>query len=229
MRSLVRTLILIAALFAPVAPVAQSEGPKGRPALEARFIGNMAFAMTDGAVTLMTDFPYQSGYSVYMAYPSSEVRSTTTTTLSLITHKHGDHWEPHLFARTNWKVVAPSDATAGLPSDRVVPITGRITFGPIVIEPIKTPHANLGHYSYVVTWHGRRLYFSGDTESPDSLRAAKDLDVAFLSPWLYRAVIRDGRSVNATRIVIYHHEAGEQVPECRERCTVPKQGARVPL
>ncbi len=36
------------------------------PALEARFIGSMDLAITDGAVTLFTDFPYQSGYSQYM-------------------------------------------------------------------------------------------------------------------------------------------------------------------
>lgn len=34
-----------------------------RPTLEARFVGNMAYAITDGTTTLMSDFPYQSGYS----------------------------------------------------------------------------------------------------------------------------------------------------------------------
>jgi hypothetical protein len=31
------------------------------PSLEARFVGNMAFAISDGSTTVMTDFPYQSG------------------------------------------------------------------------------------------------------------------------------------------------------------------------
>jgi hypothetical protein len=34
-----------------------------RPVLEARFIGNMAFAISDGSVTVMTDFPDQPGYA----------------------------------------------------------------------------------------------------------------------------------------------------------------------
>ncbi len=49
-------------------------------------------------------------------------------------------------------------------------------------------------------------YFTGDTESPQALLAARHLDVAFVSPWLY------------------HHESGQRVPECGQGCTVPRQG-----
>jgi L-ascorbate metabolism protein UlaG (beta-lactamase superfamily) len=199
------------------------------PPLEARFIGNMAFAITDGSVTLMTDFPYQSGYSVYMTYSPAEIRSGTASTLSLITHRHGDHWEPTLFAKTNWKVAGPADVTKGIASDRMVPLAGTTTFGPLQIEPLETPHANIGHYSYIVTWHGKRLYFTGDTETIDRLLAARDLDVAFVSPWNYQSAIRRNRRIDATRIVIYHHQAGEKVPECRDRCHVPRQGEMISI
>jgi len=195
-----------------------------RPVLEARFIGNMAFAITDGAVTVITDFPYQSGYSGYMTYDPAEIRSSTPSTLVLITHRHPDHWEPALFARTDWKVVGPRDVTAGIAAERVVPLSARIAFGPVQIEPLETPHARIGHYSYIVAWHGRRLYFSGDTESVDRLIATTDLDVAFISPWLYRSVIRRDARVQAKRIVIYHHHPGEKVPDCGQGCSVPRQG-----
>jgi L-ascorbate metabolism protein UlaG (beta-lactamase superfamily) len=195
-----------------------------RPSLDARFIGNMAFAISDGAVTLMTDFPYQSGYSVYNEYQPSEIRSATERTLSLITHRHGDHWEPALFAKTGWQVAGPDDVIATAPAHRVVPLADRTTFGPIVIERLRTPHANIGHHSYVVNWHGKRLYFSGDTEATDSLMASKNLDVAFISPWVFRTVVKSGLKPDAKRIVIYHHESGERVPECPARCTLPKQG-----
>lgn len=196
-----------------------------RPVLEARFIGNMAFAISDGTVTLMSDFPYESGYSRYMTYAPENIHSTTPTTLSLITHRHGDHWKPALFAKTNWQVAGPNDVIASAPAHRVVPLTEtRTTFGPLEIERIETPHADVGHYSYIVTWHGKRMYFSGDTESSASLRAAKNLDVAFISPWIYRAVVRNNHVVDAKRIVIYHHESGESIPECRDRCSMPRQG-----
>lgn len=163
------------------------------PSLDARFIGNMAWAITDGSFTLMTDFPYDSGaVRGYMTYNASEIRSATTETLSLITHRHGDHWSPTLFPKTGWKVVGPRDVTVGMPTDRIVPVSMRFPHGPLVIDAIETPHANIGHYSYVVAWHGRRLYFSGDTEEPGHLIALEDLDVAFVSPWLYRAVLKRG-------------------------------------
>lgn len=197
------------------------------PALEARFIGNMAFAITDGQVTLMTDFPYESGYSRYMTYPPTELRSGTATTLSLITHRHADHWEPALFAKTTWSVAGPVDVIASAPAYRVVPLTGQTEFGPIRIEPLETPHARVGHYSYIVTWHGKRLYFSGDTESPASVLAAPRLDAAFISPWIYRAVQAKGGRIDARRIVIYHHESGERVDGCTAPCLVPRQGETI--
>jgi hypothetical protein len=54
--------------------------------------------------------------------------------------------------------------------------------------------------------------------------AAKNLDVAFLSPWIYRSLVKSGAMPDARRIVIYHHQAGEQIPGCTNRCVVPKQG-----
>ena len=197
--------------------------PLHQSGLNARFIANMAVEITDGTVTIVSDFPYQSGYSGYMNYDPLEIRSPRALTLALITHRHADHWEPQLFAKTDWKVVGPADVTAGIPPGRVVALSGRITFGAAVIEPLETPHAGIGHFSYVVTWHGKRLFFSGDTESSDRLLATKNLDVAFLSPWLYRSVKEKG-GVDAKRVVIYHHRAGEPVPDCQERCSVPRQG-----
>ena len=121
-------------------------------------------------------------------------------------------------------MAAPKDVTAGLPADRVVVLAGLTTFGPLQIEPLETPHARIGHYSYIVTWHGRRLYFSGDTQDARSLILARNLDVAFVSPWLYSTVMGLHRRIDAKRVVIYHHEAGQQIPGCAEGCVVPRQG-----
>jgi len=199
---------------------------RGQPSLEARFIGNMAWSITDGTFTLMSDFPYDSGaIRGYMTYDAAaELRSSTAETLSLITHRHADHWSPTLFGKTNWKVVAPRDVTASVAHDRVVPVSPRFPLGPLQIDAIETPHAGIGHYSYVVTWHGRRLDFSGDTESPAHLLELGGLDVAFVSPWLYRAVLKTGGRVDARRVVISHHQPQEAVPDCRQGCHVPRQG-----
>jgi L-ascorbate metabolism protein UlaG (beta-lactamase superfamily) len=203
--------------------IVASQTPQA-PTLRARFIGQMAFSITDGTVTLVSDFPYQVGYAGAPPFADRELQASTQPTLALITHRHLDHWEPALFARTNWRVIAPTDAMERIKSDRVVALDRYGTFGPITIEAIVTPHHDLAHYSYIVTWHGKRLYFSGDTESPDSLLGAKTLDVAFVSAWQLQAAQRRGGRIDAKRIVIYHHQAGEQVPGCTGNCVVPRQG-----
>jgi L-ascorbate metabolism protein UlaG (beta-lactamase superfamily) len=93
--------------------------------------------------------------------------------------------------------------------------------GTLRIDPLETPHAGIGHNSYLVTWHGRRLYFSGDTDDATTLLGTKQLDVAFVSPWLYK---RAAGRIDARRIMIYHHTASEQVTGCTGSCAVPRQG-----
>jgi L-ascorbate metabolism protein UlaG (beta-lactamase superfamily) len=221
-------IMLALALVAFAQPIDERQSKP--PALEARFIGNMAFAISDGTTTLFSDFPYQSGYSVYMKYEPREGRSSTAQSISLITHRHGDHWDRALFDRTDWRVIAPEDALTDVASHRIVralpvkPTPVTVSVGPLTVEALPTPHANIGHYSYLVTWLGRRLYFTGDTDHVDQLLAMKNLDVAFVSPWLHQRVVRTLRRIDARRVIIYHHTVDERVRECREGCTVPKQG-----
>jgi L-ascorbate metabolism protein UlaG (beta-lactamase superfamily) len=200
-----------------------------RSPLQARFIGQMAFSITDGSVRLVTDFPYQVGYVDAPAYSAAELGGGSSSTLALITHRHLDHWEPALFVKTGWKVAGPADVTAGLPAARVLALQGPTTFGPLRIDPIETPHARIGHYSYIVTWRGKRLYFSGDTTEPRSAVEARNLDVAFVSPWLFRAIAGRGARIDARRVVIYHHAAGDQMPGCGAGCVVPRQGETIEI
>ena len=50
--------LIVAALVTAVPAQSQQRAP-----LQARFVGQMAFAITDGTATVMTDFPYQIGYA----------------------------------------------------------------------------------------------------------------------------------------------------------------------
>jgi L-ascorbate metabolism protein UlaG (beta-lactamase superfamily) len=135
--------VVTAAFVCIIAGAALRSGQQQRTALQARFIGQMAFAISDGSVTIVTDFPYQIGYVDAPAYSPKEL-SGGPSTLALITHKHLDHWEPALFAKTNWKVAGPDDVTSGLPADRVVALKGTTMWGPVQIEPLETPHARIG-------------------------------------------------------------------------------------
>ena len=53
---------IVIALLIASASTAQTPTSTARP-LTATFIGNEAWHITDGEYTLLTDFPYQSGYS----------------------------------------------------------------------------------------------------------------------------------------------------------------------
>jgi len=89
----VRLTARLAAAFLAAAALAE-------PAeIRARFIGNMAFQLSDGRATLRSDFPYESGYSGYMTWTDALVPPATADTLCLITHSHRDHFLAPLAAR----------------------------------------------------------------------------------------------------------------------------------
>ena len=85
---------ILLALLLTGAAAAQSVTREGGPgALTATFIGNEAWHITDGEYAVMTDFPYESGYSRYMTWDSSGVpkiacagwsKAPTTTLSSLL-------------------------------------------------------------------------------------------------------------------------------------------------
>jgi hypothetical protein len=189
--------------------------------LELQFIGNMAFRISDGQVTLLTDFPYRSGQSGYDTYRLEDV-GPILNGVSLITHDHLDHWDPALFRKMNLKVIAPPEITKGLPVDRVVTWGDRIVFGPLEVHPIATPHTPT-HHSYLVMWHGLRMFFTGDTEDPQVVAAQLHLDALFASPWLIREFAKTSQKLDTELLVVYHHRAGEDVPML-PRMLLPHQG-----
>ncbi|MFY9550135.1 MAG: hypothetical protein WAU32_03205 [Thermoanaerobaculia bacterium] len=190
--------------------------------LEARFIGNMAFAISDETTTLYTDFPYESGAFGYMTYDFDAVPKASVA-LCLITHGHRDHFDAPLFLKMDAKIIAPPTLAAILPSARVIPFAPTMVYRDIRVEALKTPHGTMDHDSYLVTWHGLRLYFTGDTDSTERLLAAKNLDYAFVSPWLLEAVAGQKKRIDAREVIVYHQRADEKVPPI-QNAVVPKQG-----
>lgn len=191
--------------------IASSRALAGDPLpLDVKFIGNMAMRLTDGLDTMYTDFPYRSGANGYMEY-SREEFDDIDQGVAVITHGHADHWDGGEFARTELKLIAPPVIAATVDFDRVLPWAESIRYGGIEVQPVATPHID-GHVSYRVLWGGRRLYFSGDTDSPEAILQEQDLDVAFVSPWLLRTVLDAGQAIDADLIVVYHHLADEDVP-----------------
>ena len=222
-----RAIGFVAAALAATVFMAAAADTEGTPSpaapIRARFIGNMALQLTDGRVTLRTDFPYESGYSGYMTWTDTLVPQAWGETLCLVTHSHRDHFLASLAARYCTRLAGPRDVTAAMPDRELKAVAGSVTFGPMRVTPLATPHARLEHYSYLVEWHGFRFYFTGDTDDAAELLRQRGLDVAFVSPWLLRSATKGGARIDAKRIVVYHHEADETVPEIQGR-ELPRQG-----
>jgi Xaa-Pro aminopeptidase len=202
-----------------------SEPDSGPTTLTATFIGNEAFAITDGATTLYTDFPYESGAFGYMQYDFAAVPKDERS-LCLITHAHRDHFAPELVAKVGCRVVVSGNGAAALPAGISMAPAPHISWGAIEIDSVETPHGDVDHHSYLVAWGGVRLYFTGDTDSAEALLAERSLDAAFVSPRLLKAVAESGKRIDARRVIVYHHRADESVPEVLDR-VVPRQGDKI--
>ncbi|MDK1021571.1 MAG: MBL fold metallo-hydrolase [Candidatus Hydrogenedentes bacterium] len=189
-------------------------GAAGAGELTVTFIGNSAFHITDGETTLLSDFPYRSGAYGYMEYDMDDVPPIENG-LSLVTHSHADHWDKELFAKMDLSVIGPTSVTGGVDTEKVVPFDADepMTFRDIEVQAIEMPHSlPQQHYSYLVTWHRLRLYFTGDTETPADILQREDIDIMFISPWLIRTIERQDLTLDTKVLVVYHQKIGEEFP-----------------
>ena len=174
----------------------------------------MAFHIADGETTLLSDFPYRSGAYGYMEYDMDDVPPIKNG-VSLITHSHADHWYKDQFAKMDLSVIGPTSVTSKVDPEKAVPFDADepMTFRDIEVQAIEMPHnSSPQHYSYLVTWHGLRLYFSGDTETPADMLKREDIDVMFISPWLIRTIERQDLTLDTKVLVVYHQKIGEEFP-----------------
>ena len=117
--------------------------------------------------------------------------------LVLITHEHGDHFEPETLAAivgADTRLVVNPAVMEKLPEDLKAKATAiangeKATVGPVEIEAIpayntteerKKYHPQGRDNGYVLTVDGRRVYIAGDTEDIPEMRALKDIYVAFV-------------------------------------------------
>lgn len=203
-----RGIVFVLALFFAIAVNASRAGE-----LKFHFIGNMAFHISDGEKELLSDFPYRSGYFGYMKYEMKDVPPIKDG-LCLITHFHADHWEKNLFlGMKNVTLMAPQTIAGLVETEHKVAFGEQMDWKGIHVEAIKTQHRLApDHYSYLVTWHGLRIYFPGDTETPAHLLQMKNLDVCFISPWLIRTIARQNLHLDTKKLVVYHQKPVEEIP-----------------
>ena len=226
-------IALAGGLALPCVPPAS--GGLGEPAAPAaatlwfRFVGNSAFEISDGESTLLTDFPYRSGAFDYMTFPSSELRRRERA-LCLFTHRHGDHFDPAALAEVGCAVAGPREVMAAAAEAVRLGAGPTWKFGGATIRCLPTSHADVEHCSYLVEWHGRRWFVSGDVEDLAGLDGLEGpLDAVFLPAWLASdATARDAAKRLGARLVVHHHTAGQTLTGCIG-CLVPAQGSTFTL
>jgi L-ascorbate metabolism protein UlaG (beta-lactamase superfamily) len=113
----------------------------------------------------------------------------------LITDIHGDHLVPALInklKKADTVIVAPKAVAAQVAGAKVVSNGEKTTLGPFAVEAIPMYNLTRGPSTgqlyhdkgrgngYIVTYGGKRFYFSGDTEAIPEMKALKNIDVAFV-------------------------------------------------
>lgn len=177
------------------------------PNITAKFIGNCGMFLSDGDSHLYVDFPYKSGAFNYMEYDASEIDSIEENAVFLFTHHHNDHYSRKLMRKV--KKRKGGKVFGNWNTDELDSLNESFS-----IEAIKTSHNfSLKHYSYVITWHGKRFYFSGDTETIDEALKIENIDWAFITPWMSNSLVRAQKKLDAKMIALYHLYPTQKLPE----------------
>jgi hypothetical protein len=165
-----------------------------------KFIGNCGLYLTDGNSNFYFDFPYKSGAYKYMEYDNIEIDSIKNNAIFIFTHRHADHYSKKKVKKLTGQKFGPWNVSK---LERLAD-----TIPDFNIKAFKTQHKVFGisfkHYSYLITWHGKKIYISGDTGDMEDLSKINDIDWAFVNPWLYMNFLDEKVKIDANKIGMYH-------------------------
>lgn len=172
--------------------------------IKIEFLGNCGLYLSDGTTHIYTDFPYKSGAHGYMEYDESRLENIQDDSIFIFTHKHSDH-----YSKKNLKKILKEKGGKKYGVSNINELEKlNKSLNDFKIEAFKTPHKvfgiNFRHYSYLITWHGKKIYLSGDTTIPETIGKIKDLDIAFIPYWLYENANTLNIEIDAEEIGIYH-------------------------
>jgi len=169
--------------------------------IKVKFIGNCGLYLTDGNLNIYVDFPYKSGAFGYMDYDVAEIDSIKENSVFIFTHKHPDHYSGKNIRKTlrekngekygKWNVSKLENL--------------KDTIADFSIEVFENEHRfSFKHYSYMITWHGKKIFLSGDTETADTILEQTNMDWAFVPKWVVLDAMDREAKIDAKKIGIYH-------------------------
>jgi ribonuclease BN (tRNA processing enzyme) len=169
--------------------------------IKIQFIGNCGLYLTDGKSNLYIDFPYKSGAYGYMTYAQTKIDSIKENSIFLFTHRHADHYSKKILKQIKSK--HKGKVFGNWNTNKFKKIIN--SFDNFKIESFKTKHKfTFKHYSHLITWHGKRIYLSGDTESAKTIATVKNIDWAFVPYWIMSDAKEKNLTIDADKIGIYH-------------------------
>ena len=164
--------------------------------------------MTDGTINIYSDFPYRSGAFIYDKFDQSELDSIKKNSIFLFTHTHGDH-----YSRKNMRVVLKNKNGKKYGKWNIKELKNlEKTIPDFKIKAIKTKHKfSSKHYSYLITWHGKKIFLSGDAESTKTIEEIKEMDWAFVPGWLLISIFKNKIELDTKMIALYHVAKGDSI------------------
>jgi L-ascorbate metabolism protein UlaG (beta-lactamase superfamily) len=196
-----------------------------------KFIGNCGLYMTDGITNFYIDFPYKSGAHNYMEYDLSELDSVKSKPIFIYTHKHSDHYSGRLVKKLAKKL----DGKIYTPWNIKELLKLNNELADFKIEAFKTKHVfSINHYSYLITWHNKKIFISGDTEHAETIATLKDIDWAFIPVWLLMDANKKGINLRdvSNMFAIYHIGPGDNITNNENEPTIKlldKQGETITI
>jgi hypothetical protein len=191
--------------------------------IKIRFIGNCGLHLSDGKTNLYVDFPYKSGAFGYMKYNVAEIDSINENALFIFTHKHPDHFSKKMLRKVKGKYKGKVFANGK--AKKIERLNASIN--DFKIEVFKNKHRfSFKHHSYLITWHGKRIFFSGDTETSATIATIKEMDWAFVPGWIIMDAKEKSVTIDAKKIGIYHLYPNQKVTNSKPELykVLDKQG-----
>jgi L-ascorbate metabolism protein UlaG (beta-lactamase superfamily) len=169
--------------------------------IKIKFIGNCGLHLTDGELNIYVDFPYKSGAFNYMEFDKAELDSIKENSIFIFTHKHPDHYSIKEMRKTLRKKKGKKYGKWNL--KKLEQFCN--TISDFNVKAIETEHSlSFKHYSYLITWHGKRIYFYGDTETADTALTVKNLDWAFVPYWTALEMNKNKVEMDTKMLGVYH-------------------------
>ncbi len=176
--------------------------------IKIRFIGNCGLYMTDGNLNIYTDFPYKSGAFNYMEYDRSELDSIKGNSIFIFTHRHPDHYS----GKTLKRILKTKKGRSYGPWNISKLGSLRDTLSDFSIQAFKTKHRfTFHHYSYLITWHGKKIFISGDTESADTIGKINNMEWAFVPSWVILDAKERNIKIDTKMYGLYHLYPNQQI------------------